>query len=83
MLYWLGDKANRILLDDWKHIASHSWSFWITVFSVVLWSAMGGLILVWSAFEDLLPKGAFIGIGICLNIAIGIARLTKQPGADE
>jgi hypothetical protein len=71
------------LIPNWRAELTRLWSMRITLVSVVTWSALGALWALWPAFAAVLPLGMYITIGIFLSAAIGIARLLKQPGAEQ
>lgn len=65
------------LIDDWRSEAKRLWSIRIALF----WGAMSGLVLVWSAFSDVLPTWLYAAGGVVISAAMAGARLLKQPGA--
>ncbi len=70
------------LIDNWKAECARLWSMRVTIYSAVFWSAITGLVMVWPAFSEALPLWFYAAVGVVLSIAIGVARLLKQPGAD-
>lgn len=71
------------LIDNWKSELKRLHSIHVAVGSAVLWSAVGGAIMVWPALAGKIPIGAYIIGGIVLSVAFGLARVLKQPGADQ
>jgi hypothetical protein len=63
------------LVDDVK---SAHW-FW-TVQLAIFWSGFSGLMLVWPALVAYIPLPMFFVLSIVFSIALGLARLFKQPG---
>jgi hypothetical protein len=74
-----GDAMKLKLIDNWFQEAKRLWSVRVALF----WGAISGLILVWSAFSDVLPLWLYATGGIVASAAFAAARLLKQPGADE
>ena len=70
---------DRWLIDRWSRRWHRFWSVRIALF----WGAVCGLVAVWSSFSDVLPLWVFAGASVVMNMALAVARLTKQPGADE
>jgi hypothetical protein len=54
----------------------------VALAGVLFWSAVTGLYLVWPAFADAIPLKFYAIGGIAMSIALGVARLLKQPGLD-
>ena len=67
----------RHLDPDWK-VAHKLWSLRIALF----WMLICGLYMALPAFTNSIDKFWFTGICIAFTFAIGIARLTNQPGLD-
>jgi len=51
-------------------------------FGIVFWSAMAGLWVIWPAFVEKIPLWAYAVGGIAMSVALGVARVLKQPGLD-
>ena len=71
------------LIDNWKSELKRLHSIHVAIGSAVLWSAVGGAIMVWPALAGKIPIGAYIIGGVVLSVAFGLARVLKQPGADQ
>jgi len=52
------------------------------MFGIVFWSALSGLWVLWPAFVERLPLWFYAVGGIAMSVALGIARVLKQPGLD-
>lgn len=63
------------LVDDWRKAGG----FW-TVQLAIFWSAFSGLMLIWPLMSALIPLPLFFALSIVFSIALGLARLFKQPG---
>jgi len=68
-----------ILIDDWRKNALKLWSIQLAMF----WGGLSGLFIVWPAFASVVPLWAFAGASIVMAAALGVARLTKQPGITD
>lgn len=72
--------ARRLLLiENWHRELRRLW----TIRVAILWAALGGLYAVWSAFIDVLPVWVVVSASIGMSVALVVARILKQPGADE
>lgn len=71
------------LIDNWKTEATRLWSMRVAIAGVVFWSALSGLWVLWPAFVEKLPLWFYAVGGIAMSIALGLARLTKQKGAEQ
>jgi hypothetical protein len=71
------------LIDDWRAEIMRLWSMRVAMAGVAFWSALGGLWVLWPALIDVLPLGFYIGAGLAIAVAVGIARVLKQPGLDQ
>jgi hypothetical protein len=70
------------LIDDWKGKILRLHSMRVAIFGVAFWSALSAVWLMWPAFVDWLPLWVYAVGGVAMSIALGLARLLKQPGAD-
>ena len=77
-----GAPARAYLIDDWRSVLRRAWSARVALGSVLFWSGVGGLIMVWPALAGSIPPLAYAAIGVALSVAFGVARFLKQPGAD-
>ena len=66
-------------IDDADRLWHRLWSMRLALF----FGALSGLVAVWAAFQDVMPLWAFAGTSVLMNVAIAVARVTKQPGVDE
>lgn len=66
------------LLENWRDVLRKAWSARVALF----WGAVSGLVGVWSAFQDFMPLWLFAGLSVAMSVALVVARLTAQPGAD-
>lgn len=71
------------LIDDWRTAVGRLWSMRLAIGSAVLWSAVGGLLLVWPALADKVPLWVYVLGGLVLSVLFGVARLLKQPGTES
>lgn len=74
---------NPKLIPEWKQAFGRLWSMRIAIGSAIMWSAVGGLLLIWPALADKIPLGAYVLGGLVLSVLFGVARLLKQPGTDQ
>jgi hypothetical protein len=72
-------KLDQKFVADWRGVIKHAWSIRVAM----LWGAVSGLVMVWSAFSDVLPLPVYAAGGVLISVIATIARVTKQPGADE
>ena len=72
-------KRKPQLIENWWFKAKHLWTIRIALVWIFL-SAVAG---VWSALVDTIPTWMYVSGGVLMNLSLGIARLTKQPGVDE
>lgn len=70
------------LIDGWKAEATRLWSVRVAIGGVVFWSALSGLWVLWPAFVEKVPLWFYAFGGIGMSVALGVARLLKQPGAE-
>ncbi|AVT76649.1 hypothetical protein RPPS3_25860 [Rhodopseudomonas palustris] len=70
------------LIDEWKREARRLWSMRAALGGALLWSAVGGLLMVWPGIASVVPPLAYAVIGVALSIIYGLARILKQPGTD-
>ena len=70
------DGINNRLIDDWRSVALHFWTIRIALF----WGAASGLLAAWPAFASAIPLWSYALASVVLSAAVGVARLTKQPG---
>lgn len=70
---------DKHLITAWDYKLKHLWSIRVALFWIVV-SAVAG---IWSALVDTIPTWAYVSGGILMNLSLGLARLTKQPGVDE
>jgi hypothetical protein len=68
---------------DWKHRLWRLHTIRVAVGGALFWSAIGGLIMVWPALEKQIPTTAYVLGGVLLSAAFGVARVLKQPGAED
>ncbi len=73
MIEWL----DRHAAPEWRG-AHKLWEVRIAVF----WAAVSGLYAAWPAFAGFLPPFEFALVSIGLAVALVVARLAHQPGAD-
>lgn len=66
------------LRDDWRKILARANSVRVAV----AWGVVCGLMVIWPAFQDLMPLGIFALLGVALSVAVVIARVTHQPGME-
>lgn len=71
------------LIPDWKSKAPKLWSMRVALLGGIFWSALGGLWVLWPAFAAVLPLPLYVAAGIAMSVALGVARLLKQPGLDQ
>ena len=66
------------LITDWHYIRRlHSMQ--VALFWIIM-SAVAG---IWSALDGAIPTWAYVSGGILMNVSLGLARITKQPGLDQ
>ena len=70
------------LVPGWRQKLTKWWSMRVAIAGVVFWCAVSGLYLVWPAFAVAIPLWAYAVGGIVMSVALGIARVLKQPGLD-
>lgn len=71
------------LIDDWRRLWPRFWSMRVAIGGVMFWAAVAGLYLVWPAFAGVIPLWFYAVGGVLMSIALGLARLFKQPGLDQ
>lgn len=71
------------LIDNWHRKAGQLWSMRVAIGGVIFWAAVAGLYLVWPAFAGVIPLWFYAVGGVLMSIALGVARLFKQPGLDQ
>ena len=74
------------LIDEWhsrwKRRLLRLHSIRVAIGGALIWSAIGGLIMVWPALANSIPTWAYVAGGVVLSAAFGAARVLKQPGAE-
>lgn len=68
------------LIDNWKK-AHRFGSVQVAIGGVLFWSAIAGLWVVWPVFAERIPIEFYVGGGIAISMAMGVARYLKRPGA--
>lgn len=58
------------------------WSVRVAAAGVIFWAGLSGLYLVWPAFAGQIPLWFYAVGGVVMSIALGVARVLKQPGLD-
>lgn len=71
------------LIEKWRNELFRLWSLRFVYASGAVWAAVGGLWVLWPALIEELPPWIYFTVGLSLAVATGVARVTKQPGADE
>jgi hypothetical protein len=71
------------LIDNWKRELLRLHSMRVAIGSGLVWSGIGGAIMVWPALAEHIPIEAYVVGGIALSIAFGVARVLKQPGTEN
>jgi hypothetical protein len=66
-------------IEGWRTEALKLHSIQISLF----WGAVSGLLLVWPAFASAVPLWVYASASIFMCMALGYARLTKQPGVAD
>lgn len=69
----------KYFVEDWRDFKKW-WSMWGVLIQVVFWSIMLGVYTFLPAFIGVIPAPIIMAVGIVMSLAIGIARLFKQPG---
>ena len=65
------------LIDNWRDAAKfHS------VRVAGLWGLVCGVIIIWPAFQELVPLWLFALVGLAAAVAVCVGRVTHQPGLD-
>lgn len=72
------DWCDKWLVGNWRQ--AH-W-FW-TVQLAIFWSALSGVMMAWPAMIALIPVPWFLGLSIVFSVALGLARVFKQPGIES
>ena len=67
------------MIADWRFKVRHLLTIRVALFWIVV-SALAG---VWSALDGAIPTWLYVTGGILMNVSLGVARMTKQPGVDE
>lgn len=70
---------NANLIEDWHRKFSRLWSIRIAIF----WGGVSGLFVVWPELGNLVPLPWFAALSVIMSAALTVARITKQPGANE
>lgn len=71
------------LIDDaWAEV-KRLWSMRLALAGIVFWSAVSGLWVLWPAFAEVLPLWFYAVGGIGMSVALAVARVLKQKGADK
>lgn len=68
--------------DNWKRRVLRLHTIRLSIGSALMWSGVGGLLMVWPALADHIPIIAYAIGGVVLSVAFGVARALKQPGAE-
>lgn len=71
------------LIDNWRREISRLWSIRVALAGVVFWGALSGLWVLWPAFVDWLPLWFYAVGGVAMSVALAIARMLKQSGAEQ
>ena len=71
------------LIAGWRREAGRLWTMRIAIGGAAFWAALSGLWALWPAFVEKLPLWFYAIGGILMSVVLGVARLMKQPGADE
>lgn len=58
------------------------WSMRASLGSAAFWGAVTMLAAMWPSFFGLMPLWAYGLIGLALGMAVAVARVLKQPGAE-
>jgi len=78
----LPDWIKKRLIDDYAR-AARLWSIRLSVVSAAFWSGVAGLYAVWPELASVVPA-TWLAVGaVGLSMALGIARVTKQPGLHD
>lgn len=78
-----GAAPKRVLIDDWHKAIYRLWSIRLAIAGVVFWSALSGLWVLWPAFVEKLPLPFYAIGGVAMSVALGLARVLKQPGVEQ
>lgn len=66
------------LIENWRTEFKRLWTIQVCAF----WGALCGLVAIWPALVDAIPRNWFIVLGMAMPATIAVARLLKQPGTD-
>jgi hypothetical protein len=78
----MADDMTPRLVPGWRRNLMKWWSTRVAWFGIVFWSALAGLWVIWPAFVEKIPLWAYCVGGIAMSVALGVARVLKQPGLD-
>jgi hypothetical protein len=78
----MADELTPRLVPGWRRNLMKWWSTRVAWFGIVFWSALAGLWVIWPAFVERIPLWAYAVGGIAMSVALGVARVLKQPGLD-
>lgn len=66
------------LVDDWRK--AHRFN---TIRLALFFSVLNGAVVGLAALQDVINPWAFLGLNMAGYGAIGLARITHQPGLDD
>lgn len=71
------------LIQNWKRVATKSWSVRCHAVSALLYSVIAGALLFWPALADHIPLGWFCLGAVVLSVAGCVLRLLDQGIGDK
>lgn len=74
--------GDHFIEDAWKE-AKRLWSIRLLLLQAAFWSAACGLWVMWPALVGAIPIPVYFAVGLLLAVSTGLARVLKQPGADQ
>lgn len=77
MKQWLAGKLDAWAVPEWRR-AHKLWSVRVAVF----WAVLSGAYVALPAFMGAMPPWVFALLCVGMSVALVLARLAKQPGAD-